>query len=131
MRMILVTGSTDGIGRETARRLAQGGAELIVHGRSRARTEEVAGEIGARAWVCDFDSLDDVREAAARLPRGIDVLINNAGVYLPRRMLTRDGYEATFQVNHLAHFLLTSLVLPSMPAGARIVNVSSAVHAGG
>ena len=131
MALVLVTGSSDGIGKETARQLAAAGAEVIVHGRSKARTDAVAREIGARAWLCDFSSLEAIRDAAAGLPRGIDVLVNNAGVYLTERGLTSDGYEATFQVNHLAPFLLTSLLLPTMSANARIVNVSSAVHASG
>lgn len=131
MTKILVTGSSDGIGRETAAELARAGAEVIVHGRSRARAEEAARAVpGAQTWVCDFDSLEDVRSAAGKLPPGIDVLINNAGVYLPSRHTTKDGYETTFQVNHLAHFLLTNLLLPSMSERSRIVNVSSQVHLG-
>ena len=128
-KKVLVTGSSDGIGRETARKLASMGFEVIVHGRTRARAEGAVP--GAQIWACDFSSLDDVRGAVASLPAGIDVLINNAGVYVQRREVTRDGYELTFQVNHLAHFLLTSLLLPSMSEGARIVNVSSQVHASG
>ena len=131
MTKILVTGSSDGIGKETALELARGGAEVIVHGRNRARAETAAADVpGASIWICDFDSLDEVREAAGRLPAGIDVLINNAGVYLQRRQQTKDGYETTFQVNHLAHFLLTSLLLPSMSESSRIINVSSQVHMG-
>ena len=131
MTKILVTGSSDGIGKETAAELAQGGAQVIVHGRNRARAEEAARAVpGAETWVCDFGSLEEVRAAAARLPAGIDVLINNAGVYLTSRHTTKDGYETTFQVNHLAHFLLTNLLLPSMSDGSRIVNVSSQVHRG-
>ena len=72
-----------------------------------------------------------MRGAAAKLPAGIDVLINNAGVYVQRREVTRDGFELTFQVNHLAHFLLTNLLLPSMSDGSRVVNISSQVHASG
>jgi len=131
MALILVTGSSDGIGKGTARQLAAAGAEVIVHGRSKARTDAVAREIGAQVWLCDFSSLQAIRDAAPRLPRGIDVLVNNAGVYVAARGLTSDGYETTFQVNHLAPFLLTSLLLPTMSAKARIVNVSSAVHASG
>src|SRR5260221_1222505 len=131
MTKIVVTGTSDGIGKEAARRLAQAGAQVMVHGRTEARAAEAAkGIAGAEIWVCDFSSLEEVRTAAARLPRGLDVVINNAGVYLQRREVTRDGYEATFQTNHLAPFLLTNLLLPSMNEGSRIVNVSSQVHTG-
>src|SRR5438874_9180348 len=128
MAKVLVTGSSDGIGHQTARQLVQLGHEVIVHGRSRARAQ--AALPGAPIWVCDFASLDEVRSRAVELPSGIDVLINNVGVYLQRRELTPDGHELTFQVNHLAPFLLTNLILPSMSEGARIVNVSSQVHGG-
>lgn len=132
MTKVLVTGSSDGIGKETARQLAAGGADVIVHGRSEERAAEAAREAGAAGiWVCDFASLDQVRGAVGRLPKGIDVLINNAGVYLQQRGTTRDGYETTFQVNHLAPFLLTNLLLPGLAQGARIVNVSSQVHGSG
>jgi NAD(P)-dependent dehydrogenase (short-subunit alcohol dehydrogenase family) len=131
MTKILVTGSSDGIGREVALQLAREDAQVIVHGRTEQRAVDAArGVAGAEVWVCDFASLEEVRSSAARLPRGIDVLINNAGVYLQQRQVTRDGYEATFQINHLAPFLLTRLLLPSMSEGSRIVNVSSAVHSG-
>ena len=132
MTKILVTGSSDGIGKETARQLAAGGAYVIVHGRSEERAAGAAREVvAAESWACDFASLDDLRSAALRLPKGIDVLINNAGVYLQQRTTTRDGFETTFQVNHLAPFLLTSLLLPGLAEGARIVNVSSQVHTSG
>lgn len=131
MTRILVTGSSDGIGRQAALELARAGAEVIVHGRNPARAAEAAKAVpGSQSWVCDFESLDEVRAAAARLPAGIDVLINNAGVYRTTRKLTADGYELMLQVNHLAAFLLTNLLLPSMSEGARVVNVSSMVHTG-
>ena len=131
MAKILVTGSTDGIGKETARQLAAGGAHVIVHGRSEERAASAAKEVSAAAiWVCDFGSLADVRRAAGQWPEGVEVLVNNAGVYRQERQTTADGFEATFQVNHLAPFLLTNQVLPALATGARIVNVSSQVHAG-
>jgi NAD(P)-dependent dehydrogenase (short-subunit alcohol dehydrogenase family) len=131
MTKILITGSSDGIGREAALQLAREGAQVIVHGRTEQRAAAAAEGIpAAEVWVCDFASLAEVRSAAARLPRGIDVLINNAGVYLQRRQVTKDGLEATFQINHLAPFLLTQLLLPSMSGRSRIVDVSSTVHSG-
>jgi NAD(P)-dependent dehydrogenase (short-subunit alcohol dehydrogenase family) len=117
---VLITGSTDGLGRGLAEALAGRGHDVVVHGRSRERVDAVAGEIGAAgAHVADFARLDDVR-ALADAARGVDVLVNNAGVSLADRQLSEDGYELTFQVNHLAGFLLTLLMLPP-----RTVNVAS------
>jgi NAD(P)-dependent dehydrogenase (short-subunit alcohol dehydrogenase family) len=129
MTKVLVTGSSDGIGKETARQLAAAGLHVIVHGRSQERAASAAREVGAaESWICDFESLGGIRRAVGQLPKGIGVLINNAGIYLQERRTTNDGSEATFQVNHLAPFLLTELLLPSLADGARIVNVSSQVH---
>src|SRR2546426_4421700 len=115
MPLVLVTGSSDGIGKETARQLLAEGAEVIVHGRTQLRADKAIGDLGAgQRWVCDFSSLEEVRAATGKLPAGIDVLINNAGVYMKERVVTRDGYETTFQGNHLAPVLLTNLLLPSM-----------------
>jgi NAD(P)-dependent dehydrogenase (short-subunit alcohol dehydrogenase family) len=115
---VLITGSTDGLGRALARELADRGHEVVVHGRS--RVEEVAREVGALAHhVADFARLDDVRRLASEAG-GIDILVNNAGVIVPERRLSEDGNELTFQVNHLAGFLLTLLMLPP-----RTVNVAS------
>jgi NAD(P)-dependent dehydrogenase (short-subunit alcohol dehydrogenase family) len=117
---VLITGSTDGLGHGLAEALAGRGHDVVVHGRSRERVDAVAGEIGAAgAHVADFARLDDVR-ALADAARGVDVLVNNAGVSLADRQLSEDGYELTFQVNHLAGFLLTLLMLPP-----RTVNVAS------
>ena len=119
MSTILVTGATDGLGRALARELVARGHEVVVHGRSRDRAEAVASEIGgAQVEVADFARLDDVRALGA--VQGIDVLVNNAGIIAARRQLSADGIELTFQVNHLAGFLLTLLMLPP-----RTVNVAS------
>lgn len=136
--VILVTGATDGIGRATAIGLARRGAHLLVHGRSPERAAPVVDEIRqaggtADAVVADFASLDAVRRMAQQVRETqarLDVLINNAGVHMKRRELSADGYEMTFQVNHLAHFLLTVDLLPLLEASApaRIVNVSSQLH---
>ncbi|MGH2947246.1 MAG: SDR family NAD(P)-dependent oxidoreductase [Solirubrobacteraceae bacterium] len=120
MPTILVTGSTDGLGREVARELASRGADVLVHGRDRGRAEAAARDVGAAGLhVADFAVLDEVRRLASELD-GVDVLVNNAGVIVPERRLTVDGNELTFQVNHLAHFLLTLELLPP-----RVVNVAS------
>jgi NAD(P)-dependent dehydrogenase (short-subunit alcohol dehydrogenase family) len=115
---ILLTGATDGLGHALARELVARGHEVVVHGRSRERAEAVAGEIGgAEVVVADFARLDDVRGLRVQ---GIDVLVNNAGIIAAERRLSEDGIELTFQVNHLAGFLLTLQMLPP-----RTVNVAS------
>jgi NAD(P)-dependent dehydrogenase (short-subunit alcohol dehydrogenase family) len=109
-----LTGSTDGIGRSAARRLAEGGARVVVHARSEERGRPVADELGAELVTGDLAVLDDVRGLAEQLRAlgGVDVLAHNAGVWLrgdaPRT--TVDGFETTFGVNVLAPHLLTSLL---------------------
>jgi NAD(P)-dependent dehydrogenase (short-subunit alcohol dehydrogenase family) len=120
MATILITGATDGLGRALAADLAARGADVLVHGRDRGRLDAVARESGAAgAHLADFAVLDDVRRLADEV-RGVDVLVNNAGVILPERRLSADGHELTFQVNHLAGFLLTTLLEPP-----RTVSVAS------
>jgi NAD(P)-dependent dehydrogenase (short-subunit alcohol dehydrogenase family) len=138
-KTILVTGSTDGVGRRVAARLAADGAHVLIHGRNRTRAENLLAEIerkGGRAtfYPADFTSLEDVRALAQSVQRNhacLDVLINNAGIGTGgssgRRETSRDGHELRFAVNYLAGFLLTRLLLPLLQANtsARIVNVSS------
>jgi NAD(P)-dependent dehydrogenase (short-subunit alcohol dehydrogenase family) len=117
---VLVTGSTDGLGRALARELVRRGHDVVVHGRDAERVEAVGREAGAAgSHVADFARLDDVR-GLAREARGVDVLVNNAGIISRERRLSEDGIELTCQVNHLAGFLLTLLMLPP-----RTVNVAS------
>jgi NAD(P)-dependent dehydrogenase (short-subunit alcohol dehydrogenase family) len=133
----LVTGSTDGLGREVARQLAALGAFVIVHGRNEERGTEVvnairaAGQGDAAFHRADFASLAAVeafaRDVGDRHAR-LDLLINNAAaVSGPTRQTSADGYELAFAVNYLAHFLLSYRLLPLLEASApaRIVNVSS------
>jgi len=134
----LITGSTDGVGRYVAERLAARGARVIVHGRDRARGEAVVERIrrqggDARLLIADLSSLAEVRslaEAVKRETGGVDALINNAGIGTSgtQRELSADGYELRFAVNYLAGFLLTRLLLPTLEsrAASRIVNVASA-----
>src|SRR4051812_47518967 len=135
MKTILVTGSTDGIGREVARQLGEKGARVLVHGRSRDKAEravtalsEETGRDAFEAVAGDFARLDDVRalaaEVGARHPR-LDVLVNNAGIYAQKRDVSAEGFELTLAVNHLAPFALTHLLLGTLADGARIVFVSS------
>ncbi len=142
-RVILVTGSTSGLGREVARALAADGDHVIVHGRSQERGLALVEEINsdtpgsARFYRADFASLDQVRglaEAVMGDYNRLDVLVNNAGILLaqePERRLSLDGNELTFQVNYLAGYLLTDLLLPLIreSAPARIVNVASGGNA--
>jgi NAD(P)-dependent dehydrogenase (short-subunit alcohol dehydrogenase family) len=124
-RRILVTGSTDGLGRRVAAELAAGGARVLVHGRDPAKVEESADEVGAEGGlVADLAELDQVRRLAGEAGE-LDTLVNNAGVIEPERRESADGYELTFAVNYLSHFLLTRLVLEWLREPARIVNVSS------
>src|ERR1700719_67082 len=144
-KTILVTGATDGVGRVVAKRLAAEGANVLIHGRSQERAEQVLREIcGARVrpkkgmatfYQADFASLAEVRRLAEILLQErerIDCLVNNAGIGSGpdknRRELSKDGFELRFAVNYLAGFLLTRLLLPRLEASApaRIVNVSSA-----
>jgi NAD(P)-dependent dehydrogenase (short-subunit alcohol dehydrogenase family) len=139
-KTILITGSTDGIGKETALELAQNGHQVILHGRDRQRLQQAKDEIErisghpvAKTILADFNSLANVKVMADQILQEVphlDVLINNAGLYLKERIITRDGFEMTFQVNHLAPFLLTNLLLPLLKKStpARIVTVTSALH---
>jgi NAD(P)-dependent dehydrogenase (short-subunit alcohol dehydrogenase family) len=135
---ILVTGATDGLGKRVALELAARGAIVLLHGRNPERSEAALEEIrkktgdeGSRSYLADFSSLGAVRALAERIlaqHQRLDVLINNAGVIVPERRESEDGFELTFAVNYLAHFLLTRLLLPLLrdSAPARIVNVASA-----
>jgi NAD(P)-dependent dehydrogenase (short-subunit alcohol dehydrogenase family) len=138
-QVILITGSTDGLGRETALRLAAQGHHVIVHGRNRERGEAVVAQIreqgsgSASFHAADFGSLAEVRDFAAQLrakyPR-LDVLVNNAGIWATgddQRRLSADGHELQFAVNYLAGYLLTRELLPLLRQRdhARIINVAS------
>ncbi len=134
-RTIVITGASDGIGAAAARRLAAEGHRIVVVGRSDARVKSVAREIDGDPYVADFARLDDVRTLAdalrERYPR-IDVLANNAGGLQAQRRTTVDGHELTFQVNHLAPFLLTHLLLDTLRASrASVITTSSGAASGG
>jgi NAD(P)-dependent dehydrogenase (short-subunit alcohol dehydrogenase family) len=125
MTSVLVTGATDGLGRVVAHDLAARGFAVLVHGRSAERAEAVAEEIGAAGvFLADFAVLADVRRLAEELPP-VDVLVNNAGLISEERVVTGDGIELTFQVNHLAPFLLTNRLVERDPP-RRVVHVASA-----
>jgi NAD(P)-dependent dehydrogenase (short-subunit alcohol dehydrogenase family) len=128
-RVIVITGASDGIGAAAARLLKAQGANVVIVGRSPEKTQKVAREIGAPYYLADFAKLEDVRKLAtqlrAELPR-IDVLVNNAGGVMGPRQITVDGNELTTQVNYLAPFLLTHLLLETLIASqASVIATSS------
>jgi NAD(P)-dependent dehydrogenase (short-subunit alcohol dehydrogenase family) len=139
-KVCVITGGTDGIGKAAAYSLAVQGARLLVHGRDPDKGARAVAELKARSGnptieflPADFNSLAEVRRLAAavmeRTPR-VDVLVNNAGAIFVKRTLSKDGYEATFAVNHLAPFLLTHLLVDTLKSGepSRIVTTASNAH---
>ena len=131
-KTIVLTGASDGIGAAAARQLS--GHRLILVGRSPEKTEAIAAETGATWFTADFAHLDEVRALSEKIADavadgGIDVLANNAGGIFGDRTPTADGFEKTMQVNHLAPFLLTNLLLPQLlRARGAVVNTSSIAH---
>jgi NAD(P)-dependent dehydrogenase (short-subunit alcohol dehydrogenase family) len=140
MKTVLVTGATDGIGRETAAELGEFGWRVLVHGRSEAKARHAVEELGKRVpkgafepvWG-DFARMREVvalaRQVQACAP-ALDVLLNNAGVIEEGRVVTEDGLERTMAINHYAPFLLTHHLLAAVrrAAAGRIIIVSSMVH---
>lgn len=140
-KICLITGSTDGIGLETAKLLAAQGFEVYLHGRNPEKGKQAVEQVKASSGNnkihfvrADFSSLDDVRRLGEELNNRLeklDLLINNAGRSAAAQLeYSKDGYELTFAVNHLSHFLLTNLLLEKLKkaGNARIVNVSSMGH---
>jgi NAD(P)-dependent dehydrogenase (short-subunit alcohol dehydrogenase family) len=137
MRVCLVTGANRGLGKATSLGLARQGATVVMLGRDAVRVALAADEVRRASGnpdvsylVIDLGALASVREAAGEIARrfgAIQVLVNNAGVNLARRVISPDGFEMTFAVNHLGPFLLTNLLRPLLRAGApsRVVNVTS------
>jgi NAD(P)-dependent dehydrogenase (short-subunit alcohol dehydrogenase family) len=139
-KTVLITGSTDGVGRYVAKRLAAEGAQILIHGRDTARAKTLIGEIvrdGAPApafYQADLSSLAGARQLADAVLAGydrLDVFVSNAGIGSmnggPERRTSADGHELRFAVNYLSGFLLARLLLPLLKAAApaRIVNVAS------
>jgi NAD(P)-dependent dehydrogenase (short-subunit alcohol dehydrogenase family) len=150
-KIVLVTGSTDGIGKQIALELAQLGTTVLLHGRKPERGQQALADIraalgpgraavGAAArnprldfFLADLSSQRQVRQLAAEVQAKYDrlhVLVNNAGMFTARREVSEDGLEMTFAVNHLAPFLLTNLLLDLLKksAPARIITMSSMLH---
>ncbi|MGY4305601.1 NAD(P)-dependent dehydrogenase (short-subunit alcohol dehydrogenase family) [Bradyrhizobium sp. USDA 4369] len=129
MPTIIITGASDGIGAAAARQLKAHGHNVVLVGRSKAKTEALARELNAPFHLVDYTQLADVQRLAGELlDHGrIDVLANNAGGIMGQRALTSDGFEMTFQVNHLAPFLLTRLLLERLIASrAKVIQTASA-----
>jgi NAD(P)-dependent dehydrogenase (short-subunit alcohol dehydrogenase family) len=145
-RVALVTGSTDGIGRQTARQLGAKGLKVIVHGRSKQKVDGVLAWLREELPGGEFDGvsfdvgrLAEVRRGAEQIlaiaPK-LHVLVNNAGIFANERVVTSDGIEMTFAVNYLGPFLLTELLGPRLTDSAdemasRVINVSSVAHTRG
>ena len=139
----LVTGANQGIGKETALGLARMGATVVMVSRDRAKGEaaladvrSLSGSANVTLMIADLASFESIRALAKEFlgqHERLHVLVNNAGAYNTTRTLTKDGFETTFGVNHLAYFLLTDLLLDVLKASApsRIVSVSSTAHVGG
>src|ERR1700676_1241724 len=139
-KTVLITGSTDGVGRYAATRLAAAGAKVLIHGRDQARAETLvdeikrAGHAAPTFYQADLSSLAGVRQLAQSVIAGhrrLDVFVSNAGIGSqnegPERQTSKDGYELRFAVNYLSGFLLANRLLPLLKAAApsRIVNVAS------
>ncbi len=142
-RTVVVTGGNTGVGEATAAALRRMGADVVITARDPAKGQAAVARIeegvapgtpGSTAWqrldLASFDAIERFAERLAAEHDGLDVLVNNAGALLGTRTLTQEGFEATFGVNHLGHFLLTDRLLPLLRArpGARIVNVASEAH---
>lgn len=145
-RVALVTGSTDGIGRQTARQLGAKGLKVIVHGRSKAKVDATIAWLREELPGGEFDGvsfdigrLAEVRRGAEQLlalaPK-LHVLVNNAGIFANERVVTSDGLEMTLAVNYVGPFLLTELLGPRLTdsaseAASRVINISSVAHTRG
>lgn len=135
MKVILITGATDGIGFQAARKLVEAGHHVLVHGRSDTKLHQVLAELSAigrveayQADLSDFSQIQAmVHEITAKHDR-LDVLINNAGVFKTPTDRTKDGLDVRFAVNTIAPYLLTKRLLPKIPHDGRVVNLSSAAQ---
>jgi NAD(P)-dependent dehydrogenase (short-subunit alcohol dehydrogenase family) len=138
-KTILITGATDGIGLETAKMLVSMGHNVLLHGRNRAKLENVVKELSSLAgggrlesYVADLSRMAEVEElarAVADKNEKLDVLINNAGVFVVSESVTDEGLDVRFAVNTIAPYLLTRRLLPLMDPFGRVINLSSAAQA--
>jgi NAD(P)-dependent dehydrogenase (short-subunit alcohol dehydrogenase family) len=141
-KVCLVTGATDGIGKVSARVLAEKGAKVIIVGRNPEKSATVLAELKSSSGnenidllMADLAVMQEVRDLAEQVISHydrLDILLNNAGGYFAKHELTSDGLERTFALNHMSYFLLTNKLMELLKssAPARIVNVSSDAHYG-
>ncbi|CAA6810448.1 MAG: Probable oxidoreductase [uncultured Sulfurovum sp.] len=138
-KTILITGSTDGIGFETAKALVEQGHNVLIHGRNEAKLNEVkttllalenAGTVEAyRADFSDMKEVEALAKAVMEKHASLDVLINNAGIFKTANPMTKEGLDVRFMVNTLAPYLLSKELMPLLSEHSRIVNLSSAAQA--
>lgn len=137
-KTILISGSTDGIGLETAKMLASQGHQILLHGRNPAKLEDAVDMLSeitggpVESYIADLTRMSDVEElakAVAEQHDKLDVLINNAGIYKTSDPITQEGLDVRFAVNTLAPYLLTQRLLPLLGSSSRVVNLSSAAQA--
>lgn len=139
----IVTGATNGIGLVTARELAKQGINVVIISRSQERCEFIVSQLKKETGnpsieflASDLSVMANVRQVAHEFMKRhnrLDILVNNAGAIFFQRLVSQDGYEMTFALNHLSYFLLTVLLLDTLKSSApsRIINVSSDAHQGG
>jgi len=138
-KTILITGSTDGIGLETAKALVLKGHRILIHGRNSEKLKRaeniltsIAGDSCVESYLADLSCMADVKELAKAIAvqhKKLDIVINNAGVYKTPEPITTDGLDVRFVVNTIAPFLLTQKLLPLLGTNARVINLSSAAQA--
>ncbi|MBA1434723.1 SDR family NAD(P)-dependent oxidoreductase [Bombilactobacillus bombi] len=128
-KTVIVTGASDGIGKAIATQMKEKGYQVVIIGRSPKKTMAVGKELNVPYYVTDFTKLDEVRKLGQALKEKypkIHILFNNAGGIYGKRVVTVDGFEKTFQINYLAHFLLTQILFDNLVAGhATVINTSS------
>ena len=138
MKTILITGSTDGIGFQTAKRLVDEGHNVLIHGRSLEKVQNVVNELSSLnggaidSFIADLTDMKDVKKLANEIKQNyskLDVLINNAGVYNIKETRTKDSLDARFVVNTIAPYLLTKELMSVFDISSRVVNLSSAAQA--
>lgn len=137
---VLITGATDGIGEETAIELAKNNYNIILHGRdenkaieTRNRLKQQTSNENISYIIADYELFSDIEKMIKKLKSNynkIDILINNAGVYENNRIITKNGFEKTFQVNYLSHFYLTNMLMDLLMKSEKpkIINVASMAH---
>lgn len=138
-KTILITGSTDGIGLETAKMFVLEGHQVLIHGRNKEKVEKVKEQLESlnkdtrvQSFIADLSNLNEVKELANNILeqyKKLDVLINNAGVYKVPETRTADGLDIRFMVNTIAPYLLTQLLMPLLGSASRVINLSSAAQA--